>query len=354
MLFLQLPIIALLSYLFILIIIKNAHKLKLLDTPNERSHHCNIIPSGAGIGFISAFFVSIFLFEFQLLEKFWFLFAALAIVFFTGIYDDRNDISAKFKFITIFIAVLLICINGYAINTFGVWYGHDLSFVWWLAFPLSMFFIAGFTNALNLIDGIDGLSSSVSVVILLFFVFIGIEYNDHTIFTIAAFTIAALVGFMVLNWNPAKVFMGDSGSLSLGFTISILALLSLKHIHPVAVLYLAALPILDTLIVMVRRIRRGKSPFKPDKTHLHHILVKFFDMNVPKTVYFLVVLQIIFSGIGYMILDTINKGDSKNIPLFALLGFVMMFVLFYMIFTGIKKRQKMIDKKIKKISKKIK
>lgn len=83
-----------------------------------------------------------------------------------------------------------------------------------------------------------------------------------------------MVAFLLFNWYPAKIFMGDSGSLFLGFVISVIATMSLKYIHPVAVLYLAALPIMDTLIVMVRRMRRGMSPFTPDKTHMHHILLK--------------------------------------------------------------------------------
>ncbi len=344
MLLLKLIFLILLSYLLVKQVIKHAQTLHLLDIPNERSHHCNIIPSGAGIGFIMAFFLSLIVFEPILFLKNWYIFLSIVIVFAMGIYDDRHEISAKIKFIAIFFAVGLLCLNGVCINTFGVWYGYNISLAWWIAVPFSMFALAGFTNALNLIDGIDGLASSISVVILLFFAFIGFEHADNLLIVLSTFTIASIIGFMFLNWHPAKIFMGDSGSLSLGFIISVVAVLSLKYIHPVAILYLTAIPILDTLIVMVRRIRRGKSPFSPDKTHIHHILVKFFDNNVPKTVVFLVVMQIIFSGIGYAILDSMSKGDSKNIPLFAVVGFMLLFVLFYMIFTGIKKRQSFIDK----------
>ena len=140
--------------------------------------------------------------------------------------------------------------------------------------------------------------------------------------------------------------MGDSGSLTLGFIISVLAVMSIEYIHPVIILYLAALPVLDTLVVMVRRIRRGKSPFSPDKTHIHHIMVKFFEMNVRKTVIFLVILQMIFSGVGYLLIDTINNDTKSMIPFFALLVFVLMFLMFYMIFTGIKKRQSILKQKI--------
>jgi UDP-GlcNAc:undecaprenyl-phosphate GlcNAc-1-phosphate transferase len=125
--------------------------------------------------------------------------------------------------------------------------------------------------------------------------------------------------------------------------VSVISILSLQYIHPVVILYLAAIPVLDTLVVMIRRIRRGKSPFSPDKTHLHHIMVKFFDGNVKKTVIFLILIQGIFSAIGYLIADAIYSETNSLMPLFALVGFGVIFVVFYMIFTGIKKRQNIID-----------
>ena len=343
-LFFKLFIVTFLSFLFVKLIIKYAHKLDLYDVPNERSHHCSITPSGAGIGFVFALFVGIFGFEFPIFMEYWYLFLAIFVVFATGVYDDRKEISARWKFIAIFFAVFILWLNGLSIDTLGFWYGYELKLLPLIALPLSMFAISGFTNAVNLIDGIDGLSSSISLVILLFFAFLGFEYHDDIIVILSTFSIAAIFGFLFWNWHPAKIFMGDSGSLTLGFIIGVIAILSLKYIHPVAILYLAAMPILDTLVVMIRRIRRAKSPFSPDKTHIHHIMVKFFDMNVPKTVAFLVILQIVFSSIGYIILDSINKNGGANIPLFSVIGFVFMFVMFYMIFTGIKKRQNILDK----------
>ena len=345
LLILKLISVVLLSYSLVKMVIKFAHKLDLYDVPNERSHHCNVTPSGAGIGFVMAFFIAMFGFEFQLLSEYWYVFAAIFMVFSIGIYDDRHDVSAKLKFIAIFFAVFVMWLNGFSIDTLGVWYGYDLSIATWIALPLSMFALSGFTNALNLIDGIDGLSSSVSLIILLFFAFLGFEYHNDLIVILSTFTIAAIIGFLFLNWHPAEIFMGDSGSLTIGFIISILATLSLQDVHPIAIFYLTAVPILDTLIVMVRRIRRNKSPFSPDKTHIHHIMVKFFDMNVKKTVGFLVILQIVFSSIGYMILDSVNKNGGQNVPVFAAVGFFFMFIMFYMIFTGIKKRQIALDEK---------
>lgn len=339
---LELLSITLLSYLLVKLIIKYAHHLKLLDIPNSRSQHCDIIPSGAGIGFIGAFFISILVFELQIFIHYWYIFIAILMVFVIGILDDRHDAPPKLKFAVIFVAVLLMWLHNESIYSIGIWFGYDIS-LGWLALPFTMFALAGFTNALNLIDGLDGLAAALSVVILVFFAFIGHEHNNNLMLIISLFTSASLIGFMALNWNPAKVFMGDSGSLSLGFIISLLAVMSIEYIHPIVILYLAAIPILDTLVVMTRRIRRGKSPFSPDKTHIHHILVNFFDYNVKKTVIFLTMLQVMFSGIGYMLSDLISINPNGALPILALLGFGLMFVLFYMIFTGMKRRQNTLD-----------
>jgi UDP-GlcNAc:undecaprenyl-phosphate/decaprenyl-phosphate GlcNAc-1-phosphate transferase len=333
------------SYFFIKLLIINAKKLHLLDIPNERSHHCSVIPRGAGIGFISAVFLGFMIFQTHLFLENWFVFLAIFFVFLLGILDDRHEVSVKFKFLVISLSTLLLWIYGLRVTTIGTWFGYEIHFVWWVALPFSMFAISGFTNALNLIDGLDGLAGSISVVILIFFYFIGLHYNDVLMMYLAMFTIVSLTAFLILNWNPAKIFMGDSGSLTLGFIISVLSLLSLRYISPVLILYLGALPILDTLIVMIRRIRRGKSPFQPDKTHIHHILVKFFDGNVKKTVIFLVMLQLIFSATGYILIDEMREDRFGIFPVFAIVGFIILFIVFYMIFTGIKKRQKILDRK---------
>ena len=327
------------------LIIKYAKRLKCLDVPNSRSHHVDIIPRGAGIGFVIATFIGLFIYEYALLTEYWYIFLSLFMVFGIGVVDDRFEVSARWKFLVIFAATFLMWLNGTSIDTLGMWFGYEITLYPMVALFFAMFALAGFTNALNLLDGIDGLSGSISIVILLFFTFIGLEHQNHLIVILSLFTIASVIGFMFLNWSPAKVFMGDSGSLSLGFIISIVAVLSLEYIHPIIVLYLAAIPILDTLIVMIRRMRRGKSPLSPDKTHMHHILVEFFDMRVKRTVVFLVILQLLFSSIGYMLINIINQNPKSMAPLLATIGFSLMFVVFYMIFTGIKRRQILLDRR---------
>jgi len=344
MFILELLLIAVVSYVFVFLAIKFAHKLDLYDVPNARSHHCHVTPTGAGIAFISVFFLSVLLFEFQLFMENWYLFLAIFMIFLIGIVDDHSDVSPRLKFIVIFVAVFVMWLFDVSIDHLGVWFGFEITLYPILALFITMFSLAGFTNALNLIDGLDGLSTSVSIVILAFFVFIGIEYNDNLMIVIGSFSMASLVGFLVLNWNPAKIFMGDSGSLTLGFIISVLSVLSIQYIHPVTILYLAAIPILDTLIVMVRRIRKGESPFSADKTHIHHILVHFFNKDVKQTVFFMVIMQILFSGTGYVISENINTVKAYGLPVFALFGFLLISSMFYMIFTGMHKRQILLDK----------
>lgn len=343
MLIFKLLSITLLSYLFIKLILKQSVKLNLLDVPNERSQHVEATPRGAGVGFVVAFFVGCFVWYPYVFLANWLIFVSILIVFIAGIIDDCHGISVRFKFVIILLAVYILWIDHDSIHTLGTWFGYRIELPWWVALPFGMFAIAGFTNALNLIDGLDGLAGGVSIVIFCTFLFIGLRYHDSFMVMISSVMLFSLCGFMFLNWNPAKIFMGDSGSLTLGFVISILAVFSNRYIPPVATLYLLALPVLDTLIVMVRRYRRGKSPFNADKTHIHHILLQFFKNNVKKTVLFLIAMQIVFSVVGYVLIDVMRHDMLKWVSLVALIGFGLIFVLFYIIFTGIQKRQLTVD-----------
>ncbi|MEA3315114.1 MAG: MraY family glycosyltransferase, partial [Campylobacterota bacterium] len=334
MFILKLSLTLFLSYFFIKLIIKFAKNMYLHYSHIE--HNTNkerYIPVGGGIGFFLAFLSYFILFEIDILIENWYIFFSIFLIFIIGIIDDIKDIKPYVKLIVISLSVLFLFIYDIYISNLGNWFGYQLDLPIFIAIIFNIFAITGFTNALNLIDGIDGLAASISIVILILFTIIGFEYNNTLIFTISLITIVSLISFLFLNWYPAKIFMGDSGSLSLGFIISILAVLSLEYIHPVVILYLTAIPILDTLIVMTRRIRRGVSPFSPDKTHIHHILVKFFDGRVKKTLFFLVILQIIFSSIGYMLIDIINRNHNSFAPFIAIVGFILMFIVFYMIFT---------------------
>ncbi len=335
--FLELGTIFIVALILIKLIIKNALSLGLVDIPNSRSMHTRHHPRGAGIGFFLAVAMVEPFFHFNLLLEHYLSVIAIFSVFIVGLLDDHQDTSPNTKFIIIAIASLFVYFDGVSVTTLGVLFGFDIQ-LGWLALPFTLFAIVGFTNALNLIDGLDGLAGSVSIVILAALFSIGYEHNDAFMMVLSSAFIAGLLAFLVYNWNPASIFMGDSGSLVLGFIIGMLVIKAAAYVHPVTVLFIIAVPLLDTIIVMVRRKRDGKSMFEADKTHLHHVLFDFFNRDVKMTVIFLVILQAIYSITGLLIVDDANQSLS-------LILFGLNVIILYFIFSGMLRRQDIIDSK---------
>ena len=331
------------SLIGIFMSVKYADKLGFVDIPNERSMHTVIIPRGAGIPFVLSVFLVLFLLEFDYLTTYYYVYAAIAIVFAMGVWDDAKNISPKIKFSFIFLASLLLYFNGIAIYSIGTYFGYEIILPTWFVFPFTFFAIAGYTNALNLMDGLDGLAASISVVIFVAFFAIGIKYNDELLITLSSFFTVSLLAFLLFNWNPAKIFMGDSGSLALGMVIVILSIHSFQYVTPASILLIAALPILDTFIVMTRRMQRGQSPFKADKNHMHHFLFNVKG-DIRYTVIILTMMQIVFSIIGY------QAGQANNF--ISLVLFLILFYIYLNLFDQRLKRRIKASKTEKYTSKK--
>jgi len=323
--------IFLLSFLLIFMIKKYAINIGLIDIPNERSTHISHTPSGAGIGFfLSVAIVSPF-FYLEILSSYPWTLTAIFLIFIIGVLDDHHDTSPNTKFIIIIVSTILLSFDDIIILDIGTFFGAPLS-LGWFALPFTIFAVVGFTNALNLIDGLDGLSASISIIILATFYVIGYQNDDMFMQLISGTFIATLLAFLCFNWHPASIFMGDSGSLTLGFVIALLAVKSLDYIPAVSVLFVAAVPIIDTIIVMVRRKLNGKSMFSADKCHVHHIMREFFSENTPRTVIFLALLQAIYSFVGLHLEKEIDEG-------FLLLFFVLNIALLYLFFGAMLKKQ---------------
>ncbi len=288
----------LLSLFFTYTITKISSRMGMIDIPNERSSHIKPIPRGAGVAIFLAYFIILLLFHLPLIETYkGFVFGSL-LIFLTGIYDDNKGVQPKTKFVVITIATLLVFfVDGLRIETLGNWFGHTIALPIFLALPVTLIAVVGFTNAMNLIDGLDGLSGSVAIVIFSAFYYIGLIHNDQFIMSVSILFIAAIIAFLFFNWHPAKIFMGDSGSLVLGFTIAIVAIKSIAYVSITSVLFLTAIPIIDTITVMVRRIQRGLSPFNPDKTHLHHKVLRWKG-GVDNAVVIIVLIQFVFVIMG--------------------------------------------------------
>jgi len=322
----------LLALVFIYLIKQFAPKLGLIDIPNERSIHVTHTPRGAGIGFFPAVLLSIALFQRELFLDYPWTFIAIFFVFVIGVLDDRYDTSPHTKFIVFIIATVFLSFDGLLIDNVGTYFGVPIT-LGWFALPFTMFAVSGFTNAMNLIDGIDGLAATVGIIILGAFLIVGYRYEDMFIMTLSLFFIAALSAFLVFNWHPASIFMGDSGSLTLGFTISVLAIKSLAYLPTVSILFIAALPIFDTLIVMTRRKRRGRSMFSPDRCHMHHIIRHFFREDTRKTVIFFGLLQTVYSITGLLENKQMDEG-------YLIVLFLLNTLLLYMVLGAMIKRQK--------------
>jgi len=316
----------LLTFLFIPLLKRQAYTLNLVDRPNERSMHTVPIARGAGIAVFSASLIVFAIAHTDLIAAYPFAFAGIFAVFILGIVDDVRSKSARIKFGIIILAIVLASFNDVCIHSLGTFFGHEVR-LGWVALPFTVFALTGFTNAFNLIDGLDGLAGSIGIIILTALLAIGLQYNDILLITAPALLIAALSAFLHYNWHPASIFLGDSGALSIGFIISLLFVQSLEHIDPTPILFLAALPVLDTVIVLMRRIRHGQPVHNADQTHIHHILLRHFDGDVSRTVITLILLQITFSLLGYFMIGRLEQT-------IILLLFSANLLMFYLIFSS--------------------
>lgn len=311
-------------------LIKYKSFIPLLDIPNERSSHQNVIPRSGGIAIFTAFCVGIFLCD---LKHDYLFLVPLTIVFVLGLYDDIKSISSKKKLFITFFASMLLFFSGFELERYGHFFGNEVIVPLWLSCLFFSIACAGFINAVNLIDGLDGLASLISLIILCAFAYLGFKWNDAFLFNISGVLIASILGFLIFNWHPAKIFMGDSGSLSLGFIIVLLCVYAIKqqYVTAVSVLLLAAIPILDTLIVMARRMVNKQNPFKADKTHIHHIILKQQNKHVVRTILLMGVWQMLFTyiGLGFKVRDDV----------YILVLFLLCFLLFYFSLTPKKRRK---------------
>mgnify|MGYP005989826047 CR=1 FL=1 len=311
-----------LTYFSIKRFIKMAPSLGLVDVPNHRSSHKNETPRGAGIVFGLIFIVGLFIFNLNNFNEIKFTLLSILIIYICGVLDDIYTLSSKSKLIFIISASTVAYFSGVQITYIGNFFGFDFN-LGFLALPFTLFAVVAFTNALNLSDGLDGLAGSLSVIILSALLVIGVIHNDNTLIVWPSILISIILAFLLLNWYPAKVFMGDSGSLLLGFMIAILSIKAIEYVNPVSILFLAAVPILDTLIVFRRRLQRGMSPFTADNNHLHHILNKI-KRNKKFTVKMMILMQLSFTTIFIQV--------NKQNDLINLIIFILLFLVFFNLF----------------------
>ena len=330
--YIEFIVIFLLSLVFVNLVKIYAPKIGLMDIPNKRSAHCNIIPNSAGIGFYLSVVLILTIFHFDLIFSYIWTAVAILLVFIVGVLDDHRDVSANTKFFIIILSTVFLSFDHIIISDLGTFFGFELS-LGWIALPFTILAVVGFTNALNLVDGLDGLAATVSIVILCTFFIVGYQNDDLFMMVMSGAFISSLLAFLLFNWHPASIFMGDSGSLTLGFVISMLAIKSLAYLPAVSILFIAAIPSLDTLVVMLRRKINGRPMFCADRCHMHHILRHFFAEDTQKTVLFLGVLQAIYSLTGLQLDKHMDEG-------YLLVLFLLNVIMLYLFLGAMIKRQK--------------
>jgi len=306
------------------IFIRFVVRLGFIDTPNHRSNHVTSTPSSAGIPVFFAIALGSVFFSPDIFHDYIPTVFGIFLIFMLGVYDDLKDIRARYKVVIIALVTVLSCWDGLVIMNAGTYLGYTIS-LGWLAIPLTLFAVLGFTNALNLIDGVDGLAGTISIIILGSLWFIGYQNHDVFLMGLPTLIIPALLAFLIYNWHPAKVFMGDSGSLSLGFVISLLSIRALEYVSPVVILFLIAIPVIDTFVIISRRKIYRQPVFYPDKNHAHHVLLNYFKGNVKKTVIVIAMIQLVYSLLGMTLVKVMPQ--AVTLPIFLLNIVAWYFVL---------------------------
>ncbi len=332
------PIVALAFTIFLVQVARRvAPAVGLVDSPTARKSHQGNVPLVGGIAIFGAlFFVAAFG---GLIADHGSFLAAASLLVMVGIWDDVSGVSPPVRFVAQSLAMLILAIAGgvYLADLGSLLPGIGVLTLGWMAIPFTVFAGVGAINAFNLSDGVDGVCGTLALVALAGLgVAAGMAGKTSELLLITIL-IGGIVGFLVFNVRlpqrrQASVFLGDSGSYLLGLSVMYVAIrLSQgpeRAIQPVTALWFCMLPLLDTIGVLLRRLRRGHSPFNPDREHIHHVflLAKF---SVTATWIGLALVAVLGTAFGLL-------GVVAGIPdsvMFA--GFVMISVLYYGMFTRV-------------------
>jgi len=263
---------------------KFAIKVGAVDVPNARKVHTTIMPRLGGLAIFLSFVLTFFLVlpflpdsisvrEVNFIKAF---LVGGTMTILLGAFDDRFDLPAKLKFL-VQIATACVVVFGFDIRIefANIPFHTYASVESWIAIPFTILWIVGVTNAINLIDGLDGLAAGVSAIAIGTITVMAFLMGNFIVALLCLLLLGSIIGFLYFNFHPAKIFMGDSGALFLGFSLALLSLLGFKQVAIVSFLtplILIGVPLSDTLFAIVRRWMQKKPIFSPDKGHLHHCL----------------------------------------------------------------------------------
>ena len=320
------------------VVLDIARKHNFVVKPNKRTSHEGAIPNIGGINIFVSFFITVFLFSFGIFCQLQFFTFGVFIILIVGFVDDLIDLKVSWKLIgelaSAFFLIVLSDIRLTNLHGFmGVFEIPD-----WQSYLLSFFVFIVIINALNLIDGIDGLASGLGIIYSLFFA-IYFMLTGNSNLAISAFAmVGSLAVFFIYNvfGKKSKIFMGDSGSLLLGYMITLYVFefcemnvyqrVPLNYYisaAPALAICVLSVPLFDTLRVMLTRIKKGVSPFHPDKNHIHHLLLKT-GLKHRQVTFVLIVVTMLFIALGIL-------GNNWEIGFLVLTAFVLASILTYIL-----------------------
>ena len=304
-----------------------ANHIGAVDKPDKRKVHTKPTPRLGGLAIFISFVVGYILFLENSIQTTSILIGCLIIVL-LGIFDDIKEIKARYKLIVqILAASVVVCYGGIylpELSAFGIHlvFGN-------FGYPLAILFIVAIINAINLIDGLDGLAAGISSIYFLTISILAfmLKRLGGLDLTLSLIMLGSTLGFLVYNFNPALIFMGDTGSMFLGYIIAIIALLGYKATTVTSLfvpMLIILLPILDTILAVLRRILKGENIGAPDKEHIHHQLLKL-NKSPRKTVFIMYGISLLCAAISIFY----SLGDNKlAILLYIALLFVIVFLIF--------------------------
>ncbi|MDF1698451.1 MAG: MraY family glycosyltransferase [Saprospiraceae bacterium] len=326
-----------LTYLAIPSIIHVAIKKNLMDEPGERRSHTQSTPSLGGIGIFAGTLFSIILWTpFQYFGDLQYILCSFIIIFLIGAKDDIDPMSPSKKFLgELFAAAILVFkANIRLTSLYGIFGVHEIPV--FAGAILSIFVIIVIINAFNLIDGINGLSGGLGTLITIVFGLWFLKVDNIELAMVAFALAGSLVGFLKYNITPAKIFMGDTGALLLGLVCSILTIKFIE-LHnelgdnnyafkaaPSMAIAILILPLFDTLRVFIIRLINGKSPFHPDRNHIHHMMIDAGFSHTSASA-ILIAVNIIFMFIAYFFQ---HLGNLSLLFLILLLAVLLSYFLY--------------------------
>lgn len=261
---------------------KVAFKVGAIANPRKRDMHSKPIPRMGGIAIVAGFMITLIISIQFITVLDWKqvigITSGALIIFLLGFFDDIYELSAKLKFLIQILAATIVALSGVSIPFISIpFIGNAPMFLDMLSIPITVIWIVGITNAVNFIDGLDGLAAGVSSIASLCLMVLSI-YSGYPIAILLTTILAgSCLGFLPYNFNPASIFMGDTGSTFLGFILAVTSILGLLKSYTIVTIVVAVLvlglPVFDTAFAIIRRLLAGKPITAPDRGHLHHRLV---------------------------------------------------------------------------------